>query len=70
MVTVQPVSHQRNPPRDTTGQLALRWHPHEGNQTLNIWLLNDPVKKIYHKKKLCVKEYLNKACKVRVLITV
>lgn len=25
---------------------------------------------IYYKKKLCVKEYLNKACKVRALITV
>lgn len=70
VVTVQPVSHQINPPRDTTGQLALCWHPHEGNRTLNIWLLIDPVKKIYYKKKLCVKEYLNKACKIRALIIV
>ena len=68
-VIVQPISHQINPPRDTTGQLSLCWHLHEGNPALSIQLLIDPVK-IYYKKKLCVKEYLNKACKIRTLITV
>jgi len=68
-VLVQAISHQIHS-KEHTGQLVLCWNLRQGNGTLNIWLLIDSFKKFYYKKKLCIKEYLNKACKIRALVTV
>lgn len=43
--------------KGATGQLAVWWHPHERNWTLDFWVFIDPVKNIYCKKKLCVKVF-------------
>lgn len=43
--------------KGATGQLTLQWHPHQRNCTLDFWLLIDPIKNIYYKKKLCAKVF-------------
>lgn len=67
------VSAVRKPPKEHSrgiwAQQALGCYFHEQNLTLNFCLLNDP-DKIYQKKKLCVKECLNKACRIRAWTTI